>query len=90
MVQQNFLQEQETRLALMPPTSERTVADNSFAASFTAQQLQEIIEPVETLGEGGPEPGAISTDTRTLRSGQWYLALKGETFDGASILRQCH
>jgi UDP-N-acetylmuramoyl-tripeptide--D-alanyl-D-alanine ligase len=69
----------------MPSTS-GTVADNSFAASFSAQQVREIISPVETVGASQAGPGAVSTDTRSLRPGQWYLALKGETFDGHQFI----
>lgn len=35
-----------------------------------------------------PAPEEISTDSRTLKAGQWFLPLKGENFDGHDFLTQ--
>lgn len=59
-----------------------TTTTERYAACFTAADLIRIIQPGEIIGNGGTTPGAISTDTRSLKPGQWYLALKGENFDG--------
>jgi UDP-N-acetylmuramoyl-tripeptide--D-alanyl-D-alanine ligase len=62
--------------------AERPVSEHSFAAVFSADDLKRLLAPSEVLGTLANQCGSISTDTRSLSPGQWYLALKGETFDG--------
>ena len=46
--------------------------------------LQEIIQATGGNCEfaGNPEFTGINTDTRTIKKGELFIALKGETFDG--------
>jgi UDP-N-acetylmuramoyl-tripeptide--D-alanyl-D-alanine ligase len=53
-----------------------------MTAVFSAEDLKRLLAPSEVLGTLANQCGLISTDTRSLEPGQWYLALKGETFDG--------
>jgi UDP-N-acetylmuramyl pentapeptide synthase len=50
---------------------------------FTAQELTAATGG-ELVREG--TPGSVSTDTRAVRSGQWFLALTGERFDGDAFV----
>jgi len=66
----------------MTVASERPVSEHSFAAVFSAEDLQRLLKPSQVSGTLATQSGSISTDTRNLTPGQWYLALKGENFDG--------
>lgn len=70
----------------MTPSSQNAVTEGtSFAATFSADQLIHILN-AEVTGSPGRGAGSISTDTRSIQPGQWYLALKGETFDGHKFI----
>ncbi|HEY9776621.1 MAG TPA: UDP-N-acetylmuramoyl-tripeptide--D-alanyl-D-alanine ligase [Planktothrix sp.] len=60
----------------------------SYAAEFTAPELASFLSPVQAEGTMGAGRGSISTDTRSIAPGQWYLALKGETFDGHRFVQR--
>lgn len=69
----------------MTVASERPISEQSHAADsavFSADDLKRLLAPSEVVGTLADQRGSISTDTRNLAPGQWYLALKGETFDG--------
>jgi UDP-N-acetylmuramoyl-tripeptide--D-alanyl-D-alanine ligase len=57
-----------------------------MVARFTAEQIIDITNG--RLGQGMlPDGGSrICTDTRAIQSGDWYLALSGERFDGHDFL----
>jgi UDP-N-acetylmuramoyl-tripeptide--D-alanyl-D-alanine ligase len=66
--------------------SAETVERSEFMALFTVEELREVIS-VKVLA-GDPSPSAkrrirsISTDSRSIRRGDLFVALKGENFDG--------
>ena len=57
-------------------------------ASFTIKEVQQA-SGVEILHTGAHESfDGISTDTRTIREGNLFVALSGENFDGHRFVRQ--
>jgi UDP-N-acetylmuramoyl-tripeptide--D-alanyl-D-alanine ligase len=57
-----------------------------MTAQFTCEEILEICEGRLTAGMMPDEAGAICTDTRKVKEGDWYLALSGEKFDGHDFL----
>ena len=55
-------------------------------AIFDAEQILELTEGRLAQGVLPEEAGTISTDTRTVAEGDWYLALPGEKFDGHDFI----
>ncbi|MBR8826848.1 MAG: UDP-N-acetylmuramoyl-tripeptide--D-alanyl-D-alanine ligase [Gomphosphaeria aponina SAG 52.96 = DSM 107014] len=56
---------------------------------LTLEQLSEIIQPINLiLSSGGQKQciTGISTDTRTLKEGEVFVALRGDNFDGHNFL----
>ena len=64
-------------------SSSRWDVDAGGGVIFTAQELAAATGG-ELIREG--TPGSVSTDTRAVRSGQWFLALTGERFDGDAFV----
>jgi UDP-N-acetylmuramoyl-tripeptide--D-alanyl-D-alanine ligase len=60
-------------------TTSRWDVDESGGVIFTAHEFAAATGG-ELVREG--TPGSVCTDTRVVRSGQWFLALTGERFDG--------
>lgn len=60
-----------------------SIENNQLGIVWTANEIAEAVGGhVIKLGPSG----SISTDTRTLQSGQWFLALTGPRFDGHDFL----
>ena len=57
-----------------------------MTADFTAEDVIDICGARLAQGLMPDGAGAISTDTRAVKEGEWYLALAGETFDGHDFL----
>jgi UDP-N-acetylmuramoyl-tripeptide--D-alanyl-D-alanine ligase len=57
-----------------------------MTAEFTAEDIIDICGGRLAQGLMPDGAGQISTDTRAVQEGQWYLALAGETFDGHDFL----
>jgi UDP-N-acetylmuramoyl-tripeptide--D-alanyl-D-alanine ligase len=57
-----------------------------MTAQFNAEEILEIAGGRLAAGLVCDAYGAIETDTRTLKAGDWYLALVGERFDGHDFL----
>ena len=58
-----------------------------MTAKFTGEEIAEITSGRLAAGMmNDDEPGAICTDTRAIKEGDWYLALVGEKFDGHDFL----
>lgn len=57
-----------------------------MAAVYTAEEILEIAGGRLASGMLEPEAGAICTDTRQLKEGDWFLALAGQKFDGHDFL----
>ncbi len=55
-------------------------------ATFDAKQILDLTEGRLAQGMLPEGSGRISTDTRSLDEGDWYLALPGEKFDGHDFL----
>jgi UDP-N-acetylmuramoyl-tripeptide--D-alanyl-D-alanine ligase len=55
-------------------------------AVFSGDEILEIAMGRLVSGLMPDESGAISTDTRNLKEGQWFVALPGRTFDGHDFL----
>lgn len=55
-------------------------------AEFSAEEIIEITTGRLAQGMMPDGFGQLSTDTRSLSEGQWYLALSGEKFDGHDFL----
>lgn len=53
--------------------------------SWTSETVRDALG-LPATGEGGRQYSGISTDTRTLRPGALYVALRGERFDGADFV----
>ena len=64
-------------------SASRWDVDAGGGVIFTAQELAAATGG-ELIREG--TPGSVSTDTRAVRSGQWFLALTGERFDGDAFV----
>lgn len=58
----------------------------AVAAVFSAEEILEIAEGRLAAGMMPDDAGEICVDTRTLREGQWFLALPGKHFDGHDFL----
>jgi hypothetical protein len=56
------------------------------AAVYTAEEILEITGGRLAAGLIPTEAGAISTDTRSLNEGDWFLALPGRKYDGHDFL----
>jgi UDP-N-acetylmuramoyl-tripeptide--D-alanyl-D-alanine ligase len=58
----------------------------NFQALFSLADLMAALPQAKLFdcdtSRVGLSPGAISTDSRSIAAGQWYLALQGERFDG--------
>ncbi|HEY9681365.1 MAG TPA: Mur ligase domain-containing protein [Oculatellaceae cyanobacterium] len=57
-----------------------------MGATFTAEEIMELTEARIALGMMHEEDGRICTDTRELEEGDWFLALRGEEYDGHDFL----
>jgi len=57
-------------------------------ASFTFDEAADVLGCPALKTGGGVRIAAISTDSRTLREGEVFLALRGENFDGHEHLAQ--
>lgn len=57
-----------------------------MTAEFTAEDIIDICGGRLAQGLMPDGAGEVSTDTRAVREGQWYLALAGGTFDGHDFL----
>ena len=55
---------------------------------MTLAQAQALIAGSRLVGPAGVELLRVHSDTRTLRAGDLYVALKGERFDGHDFLAQ--
>lgn len=57
-------------------------------ASFTIEEIERACDA--KLLQRGREPSmdGVSTDTRTIETGNLFLALKGENFDGHAFLKK--
>ncbi|MFA6921611.1 MAG: UDP-N-acetylmuramoyl-tripeptide--D-alanyl-D-alanine ligase [Gallionella sp.] len=51
-------------------------------------QLAKVLDARLVAGNGGVRFGAVSTDTRKIKPGDLYIALRGEHFDGADFVGQ--
>ncbi|MEB3286703.1 MAG: UDP-N-acetylmuramoyl-tripeptide--D-alanyl-D-alanine ligase [Vampirovibrionales bacterium] len=80
----------ETRKARRENTKSSLASSRSYQASFKFEQMLEatkgtVLTPMTVLPE---EKFEISTDTRTIGKGQWFLPLSGPNFDGHHFLKQ--
>jgi len=55
---------------------------------MTLAQAQTMLPGAQLLGEASLQFSRVHTDTRSLRSGDLFVALKGERFDAHDFLRQ--
>ncbi|MBF0331442.1 MAG: UDP-N-acetylmuramoyl-tripeptide--D-alanyl-D-alanine ligase [Candidatus Omnitrophica bacterium] len=55
-------------------------------ASFTLQEILDATGGMLLAGKLGQRVSGISTDSRTVKKGQLFLAIKGDTFDGHDSL----
>jgi UDP-N-acetylmuramoyl-tripeptide--D-alanyl-D-alanine ligase len=55
---------------------------------MTLQQAQALLPGSTLVGSGAIEVGRVHTDTRTLRAGDLFVALRGERYDGHDYLAQ--
>ena len=60
----------------------------SMAAVFSANEIEKAVNGRLIRGDGSAHAAGASTDTRTLRAGELFIALKGPNFDGAEFLAQ--
>lgn len=59
-----------------------------MTAQFAAEDILEITKGRLAQGLMPDGSGAICSDTRTLKQGEWYLALVGENFDGHDFIAE--
>ncbi len=57
-----------------------------MSATFTAEEIIELTSGRLACGRLPDGAAEISTDTRTLKAGQWYLAFTGGKFDGHDFI----
>lgn len=57
-----------------------------MTAQFTLDEILNVTLGRLAAGMSTDDAGAICTDTRAVRDGDWYLALVGERFDGHDFL----
>ncbi len=57
-----------------------------MAAEYSAEEILDITEGRLALGMMPDGLGSICTDTRSLKEGQWFLALTGRQFNGHDFL----
>ena len=55
---------------------------------FSANEIAKAVNGRLIRGDGSAHAAGASTDTRTLRAGELFIALKGPNFDGAEFLAQ--
>ena len=60
----------------------------SMAAVFSANEIATAVKGRLLRGDGSAHAAGVSTDTRTLKAGELFIALKGPNFDGADFLAQ--
>ena len=68
---------------MTPPSVQPWTADDAGGVVFSAAELASA-----TGGElvRSSSAGSVGTDTRSLRPGQWFLALSGTSFDGDAFV----
>jgi len=59
-----------------------------YLERLTVREILEATKGELTSGEQEAEIRTISTDSRTLKKGDFFIALKGENFDGHNFLRE--
>ena len=64
------------------------IGAESMAAVFSANEIAKAVNGRLIRGDGSAHAAGASTDTRTLRAGELFIALKGPNFDGAEFLAQ--
>ena len=55
---------------------------------MTLAQAQSMVPAAALVGDGALALDRVHTDTRSLRAGDLFVALRGERFDGHSFLAQ--
>ena len=60
----------------------------SMAAVFSVNEIATTAGGSLVRGDGSAHAVGVSTDTRTLRAGELFIALRGPHFDGAEFLAQ--
>ena len=55
---------------------------------MTLQQAQRWLPLAQVVGSGAVRFNRVHTDTRTLQSGDLFVALRGENFDAHDFLQQ--
>ena len=58
----------------------------AMAAVFSAREIAEAVGGRIVRGDGAARAAGVSADTRTLKEGELFFALKGPNFDGADFL----
>ena len=64
------------------------IGAESMAAVFSANEIAKAVNGRLIRGDGSAHAAGASTDTRTLRAGELFIALKGPNFDGAQFLAE--
>ena len=59
-----------------------------MAAVFSANEIAAATGGKLVRGDGSAHAAGVSTDTRTIKAGELFIALKGPNFDGAQFLAQ--
>ena len=63
-----------------------TVLRTSLCPGFTLPELVSLLEAEQLSGRGAERCLAVSTDTRTLHEGDYFIALRGPSFDAHDFL----
>ena len=64
------------------------IGAESMAAVFSANEIVAAMGGKLIRGDGSAHAAGVSTDTRTLETGELFIALKGPNFDGSQFLAQ--
>jgi len=57
---------------------------------LSLQTMMPWLEGAHLYGEGAVQINRVHTDTRTLKAGDLFVALRGERFDGSQFIAQAH
>ena len=60
----------------------------SMTAVFSAHEVAASVDGRLVRGDGAAHAAGVSTDTRTLKAGELFIALKGPNFDGGDFVAE--
>jgi len=56
--------------------------------NLTEQEIREILHPIGVLGQNGKKSTGVSIDSRSIKPGELFIAIKGDRFDGHQFIQE--